>query len=139
MTRGNSTGFFIHDFMIDRLALSGVALTVYALIYSFATSGGECHGSIEYIAARVGSSQSTVKRVLADLCSRELLIKCSDPKIRTKIYKVNHAALVGECGFEAQNDLVQNELPPDSFSAFEGFKMSYNNKEIINTSTTTSI
>ena len=34
MTRGNSTGFFIHDFMIDKLALNGVSLTVFALIYS---------------------------------------------------------------------------------------------------------
>ena len=66
------TGYALYDFMTRDLGLSGVALRVYALIYSFTAAGGNCHGSIEYIAERTSSSSASVKRALCDLVARDM-------------------------------------------------------------------
>ena len=138
MKKGNSTGFFIHDFMIDKLCLTGVPLTVFALIYSFTVAGADCHGSIDYIANRVGASTSSVKRALSLLVDRKLIIKNADPTMRTKIYRTNPIVLIGKDPSESQIDPPGTDMVPESNSAFKESKTGYNNKEIINTSTTTS-
>ena len=68
--QNKKTGYALYDFMTRDLGLSGVALRVYALIYSFTAAGGNCHGSIEYIAERTQSSRTSVKRALQILVAK---------------------------------------------------------------------
>ena len=68
-------GYALYDFMTRDLGLSGVALRVYALIYSFTAAGGDCHGSIEYIAERTQSSRTSVKRALQILVTNDFVKK----------------------------------------------------------------
>ena len=69
------TGYALYDFMTRDLGLSGVALRVYALIYSFTAAGGNCHGSLDYIAERTKASKRMVQRALDLLVKREYVIK----------------------------------------------------------------
>ena len=69
------TGYALYDFMTRDLGLSGVALRVYALIYSFTAAGGNCHGSLDYIAERTQASKRMVQRALDLLVKREYVIK----------------------------------------------------------------
>lgn len=59
----------IHQFMIDDMGLSGVALLVYALIYSFSRQRKIYYGTREYLSKRTGASVSAVDRALTKLCS----------------------------------------------------------------------
>lgn len=62
-------GYFkIYDFMVGRLGLTGTPLLVYALVYSFYEAGRTLRASREYIARRVGVTDRSVRRVLAELC-----------------------------------------------------------------------
>lgn len=58
--------FTINDWMIAD-GLSGSALLVYALIYSYSKDGGEFSGSAEYIAQRTGITRVTAARTLKEL------------------------------------------------------------------------
>lgn len=60
-------GVWIPLFMITELKLCGTPLLVYALIYSFTSSGKEYWGSRDYLAKRSGCSVSTVDRALRKL------------------------------------------------------------------------
>ena len=138
MEKQSKTGFMIYDFMVERLYLTGVALLVYALIYSFTVAGSNCHGSIEYIGTRVGASRSSVKRALNLLLSRELIIKRSDSKLRTKIYVANLSVTVA-CDLElSQIDMPGTDRVTESDLASSGFNLGHNNKEIIKTTSTSS-
>lgn len=110
---------------------------MYALIYSFSRGGNECRGSLGYIAERVGAGEASVKRALKLLTDRNLIIKQSDPQFRTKIYKANLAVAIGKDAELSQIDPPGTDLVGDIDLAFEESKMSYNNKEIIKTTTST--
>ncbi len=137
MTKTSNTGFFIYDFMIDRLCLTGIPLLVYALIYSFSKAGNDCHGSLGYIAERVGAGETSVKRALKLLLDRALIIKQSDPNLRTKIYKANLSVVLGKDVELSKIDPPGTDLIGDIDLAFEGSEMNHNNKEIIKTTTST--
>ncbi len=68
----------IHQFMIDDMGLSGVALLVYALIYSFSRQRKIYYGTREYLAKRTGASLSAVDRALTKLCSLGFIRKIKD-------------------------------------------------------------
>lgn len=136
MTKTSNTGFYIYDFMIEKLGLTGIPLLVYALIYSFSRTGNDCHGSIGYIAERVGAGEASVKRALKQLTDSALIIKHSDPHLRTKIYRANLAIALGKDNELSQIDPPGTDLIGDINYNFEESKMSYNNKEIIKTTTT---
>lgn len=138
MTEQNKTGFIIYDFMIDKLCLTGVPLMVFALIYSFTAAGADCHGSIEYMAIRVGASISSVKRALGLLLDRGLILKFSDSKMRTKIYKANPITLLGKDPALSKIEPPETELVADLISAENESDLGYNNKDIIKTTSTTS-
>lgn len=67
--------YVIYDFMVERMKLKGADLLVYALIYSFTVRGGQCYGSMNYIAERVGASRTSVYRALKELVARNFIIK----------------------------------------------------------------
>ena len=73
--QNKKTGYALYDFMTRDLGLSGVALRVYALIYSFTAAGGNCHGSIEYIAKRVDASYKSVQLSLNRLVEKGYVTK----------------------------------------------------------------
>ena len=88
MENEKKTGYVLYDFMKEDLDLSGVALQVYALIYSFTKAGGDCHGSIEYICERVGASRSAVKCAIKNLLYKGYITKIADEKIKTNRYTI---------------------------------------------------
>ena len=109
--------YVIHDFMVKALKLSGVSLLVYALIYSFTKVGGECYGSMEYIAERVGSSRTSVYRALKELIRKNLIVK-------HKSEKYGKISYVANVEFEFQ-DATQEISEFNTAS----YKMTPNNKE----------
>lgn len=65
--------FTIHDWMVAEL--SGSALLVYALIYSYSKDGGEFSGSADYIAQRTGITRVTAARALKELEAEGKIIR----------------------------------------------------------------
>ena len=130
----NKTGFIVYDFMNRDLGISGATVILYALIYSFTMAGGDCHGSVAYMARRIGVSETTVKRGLKTLLSRNLIVKRTDKTMRTNIYIANLSVLSKENRIVDQDD----DLLPGSNETVSGVKMNYNNKEIIKTKTSSS-
>ena len=80
------TGYALYDFMTRDLGLSGVALRVYALIYSFTAAGGNCHGSIEYIAKRVEASYKSVQLSLNRLVEKGYVTKKTVKPKKPSVY-----------------------------------------------------
>ena len=97
------TGYALYDFMTRDLGLSGVALRVYALIYSFTAAGGDCHGSLDYIAERTQASKRMVQRALDLLVKREYVIKEKNSPNHPSIY-------VARLDPHGQNVHVKDEL-----------------------------
>ena len=133
-------GFAVYGFMVEDLGLSGNALLVYALIYSFRRSGLTYYGTQEYLANRIGCVPSTVKRTLKALVNAKLITKVYDKESKTPIYIIN----------EDENDLNNFENGGSKkavdFNTFQGafcpserLILPTKNKEIIkNTSSTSS-
>ena len=67
--------YCVHDWMVKELGLGGIALLVYALIYSFTVSCGSFSGSAQYIAEQTGLVRRTVIRQLQLLTRQGLLLK----------------------------------------------------------------
>ena len=88
MENSKNTGYILHDFMKEDLGLSGVALRVYALIYSFTKSGSSCYGSIDYIAQRVGASYKSVQLALNALVAKGYVTKTKTKPKSPSVYKV---------------------------------------------------
>ena len=84
--QNKKTGYALYDFMTRDLGLSGVALRVYALIYSFTAAGSDCHGSLDYIAERTQASKRMVQRALDLLVKREYVIKEKNSPNHPSIY-----------------------------------------------------
>ena len=64
MENSKNTGYILHDFMKEDLGLSGVALRVYALIYSFTQNSGDCYASLNNMAKRCAASTKSIQRAL---------------------------------------------------------------------------
>ena len=84
--QNKKTGYALYDFMTRDLGLSGVALRVYALIYSFTAAGGDCHGSIEYIAKRVEASYKSVQISLNRLVEKGYVTKKTVKPKKPSVY-----------------------------------------------------
>ena len=84
--QNKKTGYALYDFMTRDLGLSGVALRVYALIYSFTAAGGNCHGSIEYIAKRVEASYKSVQLSLNRLVEKGYVTKKTVKPKKPSVY-----------------------------------------------------
>lgn len=66
--------YTIHDFMTERLRLSGTELLLYALVYNFSQDGNGCfYGSNDYAAKKVGCTRVNVNDKLSRLVKRGLL------------------------------------------------------------------
>ena len=84
--QNKKTGYALYDFMTRDLGLSGVALRVYALIYSFTAAGGNCHGSIGYIAKRVDASYKSVQLSLNRLVEKGYVTKKTVKPKKPSVY-----------------------------------------------------
>ena len=122
------TGYAIYDFMTRDLRLSGVALRVYALIYSFTAAGGDCHGSLDYIAERTQASRMSVCRALNLLVTRGYVTKLKSSPNRPSVYTANLNAI-------DQNVTVTDEAQYQNVTATvsecygDSTKMLHNNKD----------
>ena len=122
------TGYALYDFMTRDLGLSGVALRVYALIYSFTAAGGNCHGSLDYIAERTQASRMSVCRALNLLVTRGYVTKLKSSPNRPSVYTANLNAI-------DQNVTVTDEAQYQNVTATvsecygDSTKMLHNNKD----------
>jgi DNA-binding transcriptional MocR family regulator len=81
--------------MKEDLDLSGVALQVYALIYSFTKAGGDCHASLNNMAKRVGASSRSVQRALIELTAKGYIIKKTSNQASSNRY-IADLSVVGQ-------------------------------------------
>lgn len=85
--------YLIHGFMINRLGLKGVPLSVFAIIYGFSQDGEtEFTGSIQYLCDFIGGvSRPTIIKALKDLVEKQYIIKREEyiNKVQFNRYKVN--------------------------------------------------
>jgi hypothetical protein len=83
----------ILPFMIRDLGLSGPALLIYAVIYSFSQDGESVYsGSIKYLSEWTGADERTVSRSLTALYEKEFVIRETRPGFTNK-YRVNPDAI----------------------------------------------
>ena len=139
-TELQSPNFSIHRFMVQSLGLSGVALLVYAYIFSFSVHGRYCYASMEKIADEIGSSAASVKRAINSLVEKNYLEKESQDDFRTNRYyakrNAENSPIPNQPG---QNEPGQNDLLDGSKCTAEWLKMSYNNKDTTKVITSSSI
>ena len=109
--------------MIEDMGLSGVALRVYALIYSFTKAGSDCHGSIDYICKRVGASYKSVQLALQLLVEKGYVAKTSTKPKSPSIY----VAITDSIGKNYRCN--ESKLPIASVKSTDNNKE--NNKEIL--------
>jgi hypothetical protein len=136
---GRERGFTVYGFMVEELGLCGNPLLVYALLYSFSVSGFEFYGTKEYISQRIGCSLSTAKKTISDLLKSKLITKVYKNDFKTPFYVICEA----ECenknesdrggGYTADFEPVRGRNPTS-----EGANFAPKNKEIINTTSSTS-
>ena len=132
------TRFIVYDFMNSDLGISGATVKIYALIYSFTVAGGDCHGSIDYMAKRIGISSKTVKRGLKLLLERNLILKIPDTTRRTNTYVANLKILNRDDPLPDTDVRGNFSTLPRSNVPMSPGEMSPNNKIIINTTKTSS-
>lgn len=114
--------------MIEDMGLSGVALRVYALIYSFTKAGSDCHASLNNIAKRVDASTRSIQRALGELVEKGYVIKTT-----SNLASSNH--YVADMDMVGHSVYRQNVQGGDTMSmggdtvSIGGDTMSNNNKE----------
>lgn len=85
--------YVIQGFMINRLGLKGVALSVYAVIYGFSQDGeNEFTGSLQYLCDFTGgTSKPTIIKALKELTEKQYIIKREEyvNNVQFNRYKVN--------------------------------------------------
>lgn len=67
--------FEIYNWMYKRLGLKGAELQIYAIIYSFSSSGKPFTGSINWICDFIGTNYKTVIKYLKSLTEKGYIIK----------------------------------------------------------------
>ena len=98
--------------MVEDLGLRGVALKVYALIYSFTKAGGSCYGSIDYICSRTNAGRTAVKESLKRLLDKGYIFKIEDKSIRTNKFCANMALTVEKRPQVTDDDPVEKRPRP---------------------------
>ena len=128
MEKEKSTSYVIFDFMVEDLGLRGVALKVYALIYSFTKAGGSCYGSLNYICERTGASRTSVKRVLKQLIENGYIDCLGNSEKGTNNYRAKLEMGV-QNGPTQEKEMVQNGPTPGLKWTPPGSKIDPNNKD----------
>lgn len=140
------SGVVIRRFMSDELGLSGMTLSVYALLYSFTKEHGNFYGSREYIAYRLCCSLSSVERALKELKNKGLLYKTRGENGKL-CYAVTEAPRAKEKTAEklpkpclkAEKDDLQSDGEKPSNCGEKTVKMTYNDKEMKKNTTTSTV
>ena len=121
--KGNAV--IVYEFMTEELGLSGVALIVYAVIYSFTVQRGSFYATREYLAKRAGCSVAAVSRALKTLVDLGLIRKRSRDHT-TSLYTAEAVYFEEEGGCEG----CKNDNPiPDKVSRFEEGCRAFCNEE----------
>ena len=104
--------YLIQGYMVSKLGLKGLELSLYAIINGFSQDGkSSFKGSLAYLSDWTGADRSSIQRVLKNLVERGLLIK--EEYIEKKVKKCSYKVREGV--------LIKNQYPVD--------KMSTDNKE----------
>ena len=130
----------IAGFMINRLKLKGVALSVYAIIYGFSQDGeSEFTGSLQYLCDFTGgTSKPTIIKALKELVEKEYIIRREEivNKVQFNRYKANLPLLKKFNGGGKENsaEVVKefNEGSKETLPNNKSNNISFDNKEINN-------
>lgn len=92
--RVNDTNYYqISGWMINKLNLKGIQLSVYAIIYGFSQDGeSEFTGSLQYLCDFTGgTSKPTVAKALKELVEKQLIIRREEiiNNVQFNRYKIN--------------------------------------------------
>ena len=96
--------------------------------------GGDCHGSVEYIAKRTDSSTASVQRALNYLVKNNFVTKTKTSHKRPSIYvanynSINHNDSIIEERINQNDRLIESKCECDSIMMIDNNKE--NNKEIL--------
>ena len=108
------THITLHSFMQEEMGLSGVALKVYALIYSFTKAGSDCHASIEYIAERVDASYKSVQLALKYLVEKGYVTKTVKKSKRPSVYVAITDMPITDCRLNDTKLPMESEKTTDN-------------------------
>ena len=108
------THITLHSFMQEEMGLSGVALKVYALIYSFTKAGSDCHASIEYIAERVDASYKSVQLALKYLVEKGYVTKTVKKSKRPSVYVAITDMPITDCRLNDTKIPMESEKTTDN-------------------------
>lgn len=130
----------ISGFMVNRLGLKGVALSVYAIIYGFTQDGeNEFTGSLQYLCDFCGGvSKPTIINALKDLVKRGYIIRREEVinNVQFNRYKVNLPLLKNFNGGvqNSNNGVVKNSKRGSKETLHNNISdnNSFNNKDINN-------
>ena len=129
MENEKKTGYILYDFMMKEMGLDGVALKVYALIYSFTKAGSDCRGSVRYIGERTDSAKSSVHRALNELLEKGYIIKLDNYDGKTSRYIANMNRLSQGGGTVSVPETDVDVPKSDTDSPKIGYNNKDNNKE----------
>ena len=79
----------IQHFMVEELGLSGTALIIYAIIYSYTKNNAEYWGTRDYLARRAGCSTVAVDNALRKLEKMGLINERQKPYERNVYRALN--------------------------------------------------
>lgn len=140
------SGVVIRRFMSDELGLSGMTLSVYALLYSFTKEHGNFYGSREYIAYRLCCSLSSVERALKELKNKGLLYKTRGEQgklcyavTETPSTEAKTSDTPQKTCQKAQKRDLQSDGEKPSNCGEKNVKMTYNEKEMKKNTTTSTV
>lgn len=69
--------FTVYGWMVSKLVLKGVSLSVFAIVYGYTSKGNICRVSNEYMAALAGCTERGVRIAIQQLIDRDYLSKIS--------------------------------------------------------------
>lgn len=108
MTENTDFYFNIHSFMVRELGLSGAALTIYAVIYSFSSQGkGTFFASREELAEFAGVGVWTVTNTLKELVNSDLIYIAKGKKHEHKEYRINTDKLKNQSAQNSHTESVK--------------------------------
>lgn len=114
--------FTIYDWMISKMNLSGHALTVYALLYSFSQGPNKrFEGNLTYISKRLNMSTKQVKRIIDKLMKDGYLVELSKYNARSQcaIYRTRDCEELEDyyrCSDEPENN-TEDSCPQSVYDA----------------------
>jgi len=124
--------YLIQGYMVSKLGLKGLELSLYAIINGFSQDGkSSFKGSLAYLSDWTGADRSSIQRVLKNLVERGLLIKEEyiERKVKKCSYKVKEGVLIkyqrgiDKISTDNKEDNIKREMINDRYADNRVYKL----------------